>query len=119
MAVVVLQVPAQSFTALDLPIFDKREDVCRLPARRSIPQILMRPFVVIVVRDEFRDEVAQVLLTADDEVSGAEELHPRALSEPYVSVSTHTAPAIRRHKRLCLCHEFLPFDRLILSVRHE
>ena len=114
-----LQVPAESFAAFDRLIFDKREDLGRLPARRSIPQILMRPFVVIVVCDEFRDEMPEGLLAADDEVSGAEELHPRALSEPYVSVSTHTAPAIRRHKRLCLCHEFLPFDRLILSVRHE
>ena len=113
------QVPAESFAAFDLLIFDKREDVGRLPARRSIPQILMRPFVVIVVGDEFREEITQVFLPADEEVSGAGELHPRALSEPYVSVSTHTAPAIRRHKRLCLCHEFLPFDRLILSVRHE
>jgi len=29
-----------------------------------------------------------------DEASGARELHPRALSEPYVSLSTHTAPVI-------------------------
>jgi hypothetical protein len=28
-------------------------------------------------------------------VSGAGELHPRALSEPYVSLSTHTAPIIQ------------------------
>ena len=28
-------------------------------------------------------------------VSGAGELHPRALSEPYVNLSTHTAPAIQ------------------------
>jgi hypothetical protein len=36
-------------------------------------------------------------LTEDDEVSSAGELRPRALAEPYVSVSTHTAPAIHRH----------------------
>jgi hypothetical protein len=28
-------------------------------------------------------------------VSGARELHPRALSEPYVNLSVHTAPIIR------------------------
>ena len=103
------QVPAESFAAIDLLIFDKRENGVRLPTRRRIAQVLMRPFVVIVMRHKFREEMPEVLLAADEEVSGAEELHPRALSEPYVSVSTHTAPAIRRHKRLCLCHEFLPF----------
>src|ERR1700685_1650723 len=30
-----------------------------------------------------------------DKASGARELHPRALSEPYVSLSTHTAPIIQ------------------------
>ena len=89
--------PAESFAARDRLIFDKRENVGRLPARWLVAEILMRPFVVIVVGDEFREEITQVFLPADEEVSGAEELHPRALSEPYVSVSTHTAPAIRRH----------------------
>jgi hypothetical protein len=33
----------------------------------------------------------------DDEVSGPGESHPRALSEPYVNVSAHTAPIIQPH----------------------
>ena len=79
-AVVVLQVPAESFAALDRLIFDKWEDVSRLPARRSIPQILMRPFVVIVVGDEFRDQMPQVLLAADEEV--IQKLLTQSLNEP-------------------------------------
>ena len=65
---VMFQMPAESFAALDFLTFDKREDVSRLPARRLVAKILMRPFVVIVMSDEFRDQMPQVLLAADDEV---------------------------------------------------
>ncbi len=37
----------------------------------------------------------QVILDAHDEVSGAEDLHLRALVEPYVTLSRHTAPIVR------------------------
>lgn len=35
------------------------------------------------------------LICTHDEVSGPGESHPRALSEPYVNLSTHTAPIIQ------------------------
>ena len=65
-----------------------------LPFFYKLP-ILPRPELEIPILHRLADDVRQVLAT--DEVSGAGESHPRALSEPYVSVSTHTAPAIRRH----------------------
>jgi len=48
----------------------------------------------------------QPTLAEQDQVSSAGELHPRALPEPYVSLSAHTAPinqpsASHRGKRLC------------------
>jgi hypothetical protein len=51
-------------------------------------------------------------LVQHDQVSSAGELHPRALPEPYVSLSTHTAPinqpsASLRGIRLCPVHRLL------------
>ena len=43
--------------------------------------------------------------------SRAEEFHPRALPEPYVNLSIHTAPDVRpleQVERLCLVHGLLP-----------
>ena len=42
-------------------------------------------------------------------VSSPGESHPKALAEPYVNVSAHTAPIIQPKNRLCLNHELLPF----------
>ena len=41
------------------------------------------------IRDALTSHVAK------EEASRAEEFHPRALPEPYVSLSTHTAPSIQ------------------------
>jgi hypothetical protein len=46
----------------------------------------------MVVREIARQGATQVGFAQDEEVSGAGEFHPHALSEPYVSLSTHTAP---------------------------
>ncbi len=40
-------------------------------------------------------DAAQMAFVEDNESSRAAEFHPRALPEPYVSLSTHTAPSIR------------------------
>jgi hypothetical protein len=37
-------------------------------------------------------ETVKVPLAENEQVSGAGEFHPRALPEPYVSLSAHTAP---------------------------
>ena len=49
---------------------------------------------------QIRNEVETIRSTvashvAKEESSRAGEFHPHALSEPYVSLSTHTAPSIR------------------------
>jgi hypothetical protein len=52
-----------------------------------------------------------VRLAQDDKASRAAEFHHRALTEPYVSLSTHTAPSIRPFayfKRLCLSYAAPP-----------
>jgi hypothetical protein len=64
--------------------------------KRYIVSRLMWTFEVVVF-DKILDDVPQMTLAEDQEVSGAGESHPRALSEPYVSFSTHTAATIRRH----------------------
>jgi hypothetical protein len=47
---------------------------------------------MVVVGEVVSQQVTQVRVVEDHEVSGAGEFHPHALSEPYVSLSTHTAP---------------------------
>jgi len=46
----------------------------------------------MVMRHELVEGAEQARLPEEDEVSSAGELHPRALPEPYVSLSAHTAP---------------------------
>jgi hypothetical protein len=46
----------------------------------------------MVVHEVAGQDAVQVAFAQDEEVSSAGELHPRALPEPYVSLSTHTAP---------------------------
>ena len=46
------------------------------------------------LREIFPEAVCvRLILKAQDEVSSAGDSHPRALSEPYVNLSAHTAPA--------------------------
>jgi hypothetical protein len=56
----------------------------------------------VIVRDVAGQDAAQVRFTKDEEVSSAGELHPRALPEPYVSLSAHwpTLPSNERDKSL-------------------
>jgi hypothetical protein len=61
-----------------------------------------------VVVGEIRAQDAPEMSPAqNDEASSAGELHPRALPEPYVSLSTHTAPINQPSKRLCPAHRLL------------
>src|SRR4029450_9503719 len=59
-----------------------------------------------VVGEEVGTQRARMCFVQHDQVSSAGELHPRALPEPYVSLSAHTAPinqpsASPRGIRLC------------------
>ena len=54
----------------------------------------MRSGVMMILKIA-RQYAAQVTLFEDDKASRAVEFHHRALTEPYVSLSTHTAPSIR------------------------
>jgi hypothetical protein len=46
----------------------------------------------MVVRHEFGEHMQQAPFPEENQVSGAGEFHPHALSEPYVNLSAHTAP---------------------------
>ena len=61
----------------------------RIFAQRSVRSGL------IIVGGVFAQDPAQVHFAQDDKASRAAEFHHRALTEPYVSLSTHTAPSIR------------------------
>jgi hypothetical protein len=61
----------------------------------------------VVVGDVAVRGTAEMSLVQDEEASSAGELHPRALPEPYVSLSTHTAPINQPSKRLCPAHRLL------------
>ena len=50
---------------------------------------------LIIIGGIFPKDSAQVRLPEHDQASRAVEFHHRALTEPYVSLSTHTAPSIR------------------------
>jgi hypothetical protein len=50
---------------------------------------------LVEVPDVLGQDPTQVTLTEDEWSSRAAEFHRRALPEPYVSLSTHTAPSIR------------------------
>jgi len=54
----------------------------------------MRSRIMMILKIA-RQHAAQVTLAEDDKASRAAEFHHRALPEPYVSLSTHTAPSIR------------------------
>ena len=62
--------------------------------RGVLVQRSMGPRLIIVGSID-ADDPAQVRFTEHDEASRAVEFHHRALTEPYVSLSTHTAPSIR------------------------
>src|SRR5262249_19944606 len=49
----------------------------------------------IIIGGILAQNPAQVRLPKYDQASRAAEFHHRALTEPYVSLSTHTAPSIR------------------------
>src|SRR2546430_1342925 len=49
----------------------------------------------IIISGKLVQDPAQVRLPEHDQASRAAEFHHRALTEPYVSLSTHTAPSIR------------------------
>lgn len=107
-----LQEPTEALAALDLAGGKRQHGrlVIRLAdiGQRNVADSLVRALLVIM-SEERRHQVMQVALAADDEVSGAGESHPRALSEPYMSVSTHrhvrklcpqgNGPGERRHPR--------------------
>ena len=46
----------------------------------------------MVVGHELVEDAEEPPFPEEDQVSGAGEFHPHALAEPYVSLSTHTAP---------------------------
>jgi len=48
-----------------------------------------------VIASILSHDPTQMRLAQHDEASRAAEFHHRALTEPYVSLSTHTAPSIR------------------------
>ena len=50
---------------------------------------------LVVIRQIRLQDSPQVSFPEDDQSSRAAEFHRRALPEPYVSLSTHTAPSIR------------------------
>jgi hypothetical protein len=61
----------------------------------SIRRILLERKVsscAVVVREVTGQDAAQVPFAQHEKASSAGESHPRALPEPYVSLSTHTAP---------------------------
>jgi hypothetical protein len=62
--------------------------------RGVLVQRSMGPRLIIVGNIGAYDP-AQVRFTEHDEASRAAEFRHRALTEPYVSLSTHTAPSIR------------------------
>src|SRR5215831_4679332 len=77
----------------------------RIFAQRSVRSGL------IIVGGVFAQDPAQVHFAQDDKASRAAEFHHRALTEPYVSLSTHTAPSIQPFayvERLCLSYAAPP-----------
>jgi hypothetical protein len=72
-----------------------RDDVPLGKELRGHRGLLAEPLVracAVVVADVLGDEALEVPVLEHQEESGAGESHPRALAEPYVSLSTHTAP---------------------------
>jgi hypothetical protein len=84
---VVPQQPSQPLTATNVGA----------PERTGLgrDQLVAEPLMVplpVVVRPEVVEGAEQPPLSKQDQVSGAGEFHPHALSEPYVNLSVHTAP---------------------------
>jgi hypothetical protein len=75
---------------------DERAGAIRRPNGsdwNALVQPLVRPCLVEVTAI-LRKNREQVAFAENEKESGAGESHPRALAEPYVSLSTHTAPII-------------------------
>jgi hypothetical protein len=60
-----------------------------MPLKGRLPNFVPQPEINIQTTTSYDSGILVWL-------SGPGELHPEALPEPYVSVSTHTAPIIRR-----------------------
>jgi hypothetical protein len=73
---------------------DRSCDAGRAMDRRIFVQAQVRARVIVVMGIETKN-LPEVTLAGDQEVSRAADSHRRALAEPYVSLSTHTAPSIR------------------------
>jgi len=79
-------------------------------AGRILPERNVGPNLIVIGR-VFREDSPKVLGVEHQQASRAAEFHHRALTEPYVSLSTHTAPSIQPFayvERLCLSYAAPP-----------
>jgi hypothetical protein len=77
----------EQFSALEDPRIIGRVD-------HRLIDILVIAVCAVIACAESWDDIA-LYGRSKEESSRAGEFHPHALSEPYVSLSTHTAPSIR------------------------